>query len=68
MTVRESVRRYTIPPAAQAVSIVAGVLGERTEVLGAIALVVGDPAGVPMPALASVTRAPAAAAPPSAPR
>lgn len=37
---RESVRRYAIPAAAEAVRVEAGVLGERAEVLGALALVI----------------------------
>ena len=36
---RESVRRFAIPAAAEDVRIVAGVLGDRAEVLGALALV-----------------------------
>ena len=35
----ESIRRYAIPSAAEDVSVVAGVLGERAELLGALALV-----------------------------
>ena len=35
---REAVRRFAIPAAAQSVRVVAGVLGERAEVLGALAL------------------------------
>ncbi len=35
---REAVRRYAIPAAAQSVRVVGGVLGERAEVLGALAL------------------------------
>lgn len=37
---RGSVRRYAIPAAAEAVRVEAGVLGERAEVLGALALVI----------------------------
>ena len=37
---RESVRRYAIPAAAEAVRVEPGVLGERAEVLGALALVI----------------------------
>ena len=37
--VRESVRRFALPAAADAAEVVAGVLGERAEVLGALALV-----------------------------
>jgi predicted NBD/HSP70 family sugar kinase len=39
---REAVRRRAVRSAAQDVEIVAGVLGERAEVLGAVALVLGD--------------------------
>ena len=35
---RDAVARFAIPAAAQSVRIVAGVLGERAEVLGALAL------------------------------
>jgi predicted NBD/HSP70 family sugar kinase len=37
--VMESIRRYALPSAAEQVSVVAGVLGERAELLGALALV-----------------------------
>jgi glucokinase-like ROK family protein len=40
--VRESIRRYALPAAAEAVRVTAGTLGERAEVLGALALVIGD--------------------------
>jgi predicted NBD/HSP70 family sugar kinase len=40
--VRESVRRSALPAAADAASVVAGVLGERAGVLGALALVVTE--------------------------
>jgi predicted NBD/HSP70 family sugar kinase len=40
--VRESIARYALPAAAEAVSVTAGVLGERAEVLGALALLIGD--------------------------
>jgi len=36
---RESLRRYAVPAAAESVSVVRGVLGERAEMLGALALV-----------------------------
>jgi predicted NBD/HSP70 family sugar kinase len=39
---RESVRRRAVLSAAEDVEIVAGVLGERAEVLGAVALILGD--------------------------
>jgi predicted NBD/HSP70 family sugar kinase len=40
--IRESVRRFALPAAADAVTVTAGVLGNRAEVLGALALVIGD--------------------------
>jgi predicted NBD/HSP70 family sugar kinase len=40
--VREAVDRYALPGAAQVVEVKAGVLGERAEVLGALALVIAD--------------------------
>ena len=40
--IRESVDRYAQPSAAQAVEVMPGMLGERAEVLGALALVIGD--------------------------
>lgn len=39
---RESLRRHTVLPAAEDVEIVAGMLGERAEVLGAVALILGE--------------------------
>src|SRR3954468_19460917 len=55
--VREAIDRRAQPAAAAAVRVVAGVLGERAELVGALALVVGDPerlrwAGLPALALA----------------
>ncbi len=41
--IRESVDRYALPGAAQGVQVVRGELGERAEVIGALALVTGDP-------------------------
>ena len=46
---REAVRRRAVLSAAQDVEIVAGVLGERAEVLGAVALVLGDAEVTPVP-------------------
>ena len=46
---REAVRRRAVLSAAQDVEIVAGVLGERAEVLGAVALVLGDAEVAPVP-------------------
>jgi predicted NBD/HSP70 family sugar kinase len=40
--IRESVHRYAQPSVADAVEVKPGVLGERAEVLGALALVIGD--------------------------
>jgi predicted NBD/HSP70 family sugar kinase len=39
---RDAVRRYALPAAAEAVTIVAGELGDRAEMLGALVLVVGQ--------------------------
>jgi glucokinase-like ROK family protein len=44
--VLESIRRYAITSAAEEVNVVAGVLGERAELLGALALVLHAPDGV----------------------
>ncbi|WP_028067937.1 ROK family transcriptional regulator [Solirubrobacter soli] len=40
--IRTAIRRYAIPPAGAAVEIVRGTLGERAEVLGAAAMVLGE--------------------------
>jgi predicted NBD/HSP70 family sugar kinase/biotin operon repressor len=40
--IREALDRYAQPGAAEAVEVKSGVLGERAEVLGALALVIGD--------------------------
>lgn len=40
--VRESLQRYAIAPAVETVRVIPGVLGERTEVLGALVLAVGE--------------------------
>jgi predicted NBD/HSP70 family sugar kinase/DNA-binding transcriptional ArsR family regulator len=39
---RESIRRYAIPAAAEGLTVVAGALGDRAELMGALALVVGQ--------------------------
>lgn len=39
---RASIERYALPAATASLEIVPGVLGERAEVLGAVALVIGD--------------------------
>ena len=40
--IREAIDRYALPGAAASVEVKAGVLGERAEVLGALALVIAD--------------------------
>jgi predicted NBD/HSP70 family sugar kinase len=40
--IREALDRYVLPPVRAAIELNAGVLGERAEVLGALALVIGD--------------------------
>jgi predicted NBD/HSP70 family sugar kinase len=40
--IRRSIDRYAQPGAAEAVDVRAGVLGDRAEVLGALALVIGN--------------------------
>jgi glucokinase-like ROK family protein len=40
--VREEIDRYSLPGAAEAVEVRAGILGERAEVLGALAVVIAD--------------------------
>jgi len=40
--IREAVDRFALPGAAQAVEVKAGVLGDRAEVLGALAVVIAD--------------------------
>jgi predicted NBD/HSP70 family sugar kinase len=39
---RESIRRYAIPAAVEDLAVVAGALGDRAELMGALALVVGQ--------------------------
>jgi predicted NBD/HSP70 family sugar kinase len=39
---RESIRRYAVPAAVEDLTVVAGALGERAELMGALALVVGQ--------------------------
>jgi predicted NBD/HSP70 family sugar kinase len=39
---RESIRRYAIPAVADSLTVVAGALGDRAELMGALALVVGQ--------------------------
>ena len=40
--IRESIRRYAIPAVAEGLTVVAGALGDRAELMGALALVVGQ--------------------------
>jgi predicted NBD/HSP70 family sugar kinase len=40
--IRESLSRYALPRAVEAVGVAAGVLGDRAEVLGALSLVISD--------------------------
>jgi len=40
--IREALDRHVLPPVRAAIELEAGVLGERAEVLGALALVIGD--------------------------
>jgi predicted NBD/HSP70 family sugar kinase len=40
--IREAVDRYAVPAIAQAVQIIPAALGERAEVLGALATIIGD--------------------------
>jgi predicted NBD/HSP70 family sugar kinase len=40
--IRDAIDRFAQPGAARAVTVKAGVLGERAEVLGAVALVIAD--------------------------
>jgi predicted NBD/HSP70 family sugar kinase len=44
--IRESLDRYALPAAAQGVRVVAGELGERAEVVGALALVIANTEGL----------------------
>jgi predicted NBD/HSP70 family sugar kinase len=46
--VRDSVARYAIPSAARQLSVAPGVLGDRAEVLGALALVLSEMGDVPL--------------------
>jgi glucokinase-like ROK family protein len=41
-SIRASIERYALPAAAEALDVVPGVLGDRAEVLGAVALVISD--------------------------
>jgi predicted NBD/HSP70 family sugar kinase len=52
--VREAVDRYSLPGAAEAVEVRAGILGERAEVLGALAVVIADTARLRSAGLAPI--------------
>ena len=40
--IRTAIARYSVPPAGAAVAVARGSLGERAEVLGAAAMVLGE--------------------------
>ena len=40
--IRDSIDRYALPAVAESVTVKAGMLGERAEVLGAVALVIAE--------------------------
>jgi hypothetical protein len=44
--IRESVDRYALPSAAQGVAVLRGELGDRAEVIGALALVIANTEGL----------------------
>jgi glucokinase-like ROK family protein len=52
--VREEIDRYSLPGAAEAVEVKAGILGERAEVLGALAVVIADTARLRSAGLAPI--------------
>jgi predicted NBD/HSP70 family sugar kinase len=52
--IRASLERYALPAANAAVEVVPGVLGERAEVLGAVALVATDTERVDSSGLAAI--------------
>jgi predicted NBD/HSP70 family sugar kinase len=52
--VREEIDRYSLPGAAEAVEVRAGILGERAEVLGALAVVIADTARLRSAGLAPI--------------
>src|SRR5205807_6773970 len=56
--IRESVDRYALPSAAQGVQVLLGELGDRAEVVGALALVIANTEGLSsrvLPAFAEAT-------------
>jgi predicted NBD/HSP70 family sugar kinase len=61
--IRESIDRYAVPPTAESVEVVSGVLGERAQLLGALALVIGNTSRVRSAGLVPLGRG--ADAPPS---
>jgi predicted NBD/HSP70 family sugar kinase len=52
--IREAIERYALPGAAQALDVMHGELGERAEVLGALALVIGNTENLRSAGLAAV--------------
>jgi predicted NBD/HSP70 family sugar kinase/biotin operon repressor len=57
--IRESVDRYALPSAAQGVAVLRGELGDRAEVIGALALVIANTEGLSsrtIPAIAAARR------------
>jgi predicted NBD/HSP70 family sugar kinase len=53
---RQSIRRYAIPEAVEGLTVVAGALGDRAELMGALALVVGQSEQVLTGRLGAVAR------------
>ena len=53
--IRESIDRYAQPGAARAVDVIAGTLGSRASLIGALMLVVGDTSRLRSAGLASLT-------------
>jgi predicted NBD/HSP70 family sugar kinase len=53
--IREAVDRYALPGAAQVVEVVHGELGDRAEVLGALALVIGNTEGLSSAAIPALS-------------
>jgi predicted NBD/HSP70 family sugar kinase len=53
--VREALERYALPAAVASARVTTGVLGERAEVLGALALVIGDTENLRSEGLSTVT-------------
>ena len=55
--IRESVDRYALPAAAQGVQVLLGELGDRAEIVGALALVIANTEGLSSKALPAFARA-----------